>query len=539
MLSSAKTKPPPTKTQRVETLDAGSRELLLQRVRLLRKRKTLEESFLAFLPYWHFVVRDSSSGEIVTFGPCPEHGTDHPGELWPGQEQFAEAMLSHRWLYALKAGKLGFTELECAWDAWVALCGPPNARVHLFSMGDSASKELLSYIKFGISHLPDFIRPQFLVDEAGGVSAHSLKFRLGPDDTRCIVTYPAAANVSVDVNCHHAHVDELAKMLFAKETWAAVASTIAPEGSCHVVTRGKGEAVFAAKLWKTALAGGSDLYPLFVPWTARPGRDAKWYAREEGRMPGQQALRHFAPDTWEDALAGDDETSFIPIELWDRCKEDVPSLIEYDGKGNPKVDQTPIVVAIDGAVSDDSFAIVSGSRHPDPERHDSTVVVRGVREWKPPKGGQIDLSEPESFLRFLCLGGCPSGHARDDKREGCDACASGVTVGAHNVVCVTYDRNEVQLMMQAFRKEGLAPVYPFSQAGDRLVADSDLRTMIVNRRIVHDGNPALREHIENAAAKLDPREDRKIRIIKKAPERKVDLAVATSMMCAKCMYLLI
>jgi hypothetical protein len=525
-----------TKTQRVEALDAGSRGLLLEQVQLLRKRRSVEQSFLTFLSYWHFVSRET--GEVLTFGPCPEHGDEHPGGLWSGQEEFAKAAIEHPFLYALKAGKLGFTELGCAYDGWIALCGPPNARVHLFSRDDRASQRLLGYVEFGLSHLPQWLRPTFLVDEAGGRSAHSLKFSLGIDDLRAVVSYAAGPNVSVDDTCQHAHVDELAIMQFAEQTWSAVYSTVAPGGSCHVVTRGKGEHVFAAKLWKMAQAGISPLYPLFVPWAERPGRTLEWYAIQEGSLT-RQALKHFAPETWEDALAGDDEMSFVPIELWDRCKEDLPALVEYDGAGNLRVDQTPIVVALDAAVTNDSFGIVSGSRHPDAERHENTVVIRGVREWKPPRGGQIDLSEPESFLRFLCLGGCPSGHARDDKRDSCDACASGITVGAHNVVCVTYDPYQLESMMQAFRKEGLAPVYPFSQQAERLIADSELRDLIINRRIVHDGNPYLREHIENSAAKLDPKEDRKIRIVKKAPERKVDLAVATSMMARKCLYLLL
>ena len=105
------------------------------------------------------------------------------------------------------------------------------------------------------------------------------------------------------------------------------------------------------------------------------------------------------------------------------------------------------------------------------------------------------------------------------------------------IAAVTYDAYQLESMMQELRRDGLVPLYPFQQMGERLIADSELRDLIINRRIAHDGNPYLREHMENAAAKLDAKEDRRIRIVKRAPERKVDLAVATSMMCKKILYL--
>ena len=512
--------------------------LLLEQLQIERVRRSALRTFETFLPYWHFIDRET--GDLKTFGHCPLHRDEHGGEVWPGQQAFIAAINEHDWLYALKAGKLGFTELECAFDAWRAMAGPKNARVHLFSRDDRASQQLLSYVEFGLARLPDWLRPEFLREEAGGQSAHSLRFRLQSMDTRTVVSYAAAAEVSIDLTCHHAHLDELAVMQFAERIWSSVFSTIAPHGTCHVVTRGRGEHVFAARLWKMAVAGTARLFPFFTPWQQRPGRDAAWYAIQEGSLP-TQALRHFAPETAEDALAGSDEQAYVPIELWDRCREALTPLITFEGE-RPIVDQTPLVLAADAAVSNDCFGIVVGSRHPDPKREATDVAIRGVRLWSPPgAGGHIDMRNPKSFIYMLLAGGCLAGHARneyfDDPREDCDACISGILVPAHNIAAVTYDPYQLESMMQELRRDGLVPLYPFQQMGERLIADSELRDLIINRRIAHDGNPYLREHMENAAAKLDAKEDRRIRIVKRAPERKVDLAVATSMMCKKILYL--
>jgi len=53
--------------------------------------------------------------------------------LWPGQERFADLMEREPRICALKAGKLGFTEPECAYDSWVVLFRQPNARGHFAS----------------------------------------------------------------------------------------------------------------------------------------------------------------------------------------------------------------------------------------------------------------------------------------------------------------------------------------------------------------------------------------------------------------------
>ena len=505
----------------LQGLNADQLGVLGTRTKTELLRRKCRESFLAFLPYWKFTDRET--GEERTFAT-----------LWFGQQEFADLMAVHPYIYALKAGKLGFTELECAWDGWVVMFGPRNARVHLFSRSDDASKELIGYISYGMRHLPPAIRPVFLKDDAGGQSAHSLKFKYSADDTRTIVAYAAGANVSVDLTCQHAHVDELARMAFAKKTWEAVYSTISPEGSCHVVTRGAGEDVFAATLWKAAISGASQLHPFFQPYTARPGRDRAWFEEQAGSMT-QQGLKHFAPETPEDALAGDETNPFIAIELWDRCKDiDLPELTAAE----------PLVVGVDAGVSNDCFAIVGVTRNPaKPE----DVAQRVSRLWEPPIGKHIDFDEPENFLKTLIRGGCVKGHpvagpTGNDSGllpDECDACAAGQMVPRQNVVQIVYDPYQLESMMQKFRKEGEVWVEPFSQGKDRLIADSSLRNVILNMRIRHVGNADMRQHMENAAAKLDPQETDRLRIVKKAPDKKVDLTVALSMSAYRCLYLLL
>jgi phage terminase large subunit-like protein len=202
---------------------------------------------------------------------------------------------------------------------------------------------------------------------------------------------------------------------------------------------------------------------------------------------------------------------FIPIELWDQCYDPELERTPLDPKTEGLAgSKTPVVVAVDAASTHDSFGITAITRHP--QRHDD-VAVRGVRKWDPPKKkkGEIDFSEPEAFLRQL--------------------------IGLFNVVQIAYDEYQLVDMMQRLNRDTGVWCKKFDQTKGRLKADRQLYDLIVNRRIAHDGNSLVREHMQNAAAKLQKDEDSKLRIIKRAPNKKIDLVVCISMGAAECLRL--
>lgn len=180
---------------------------------------------------------------------------------------------------------------------------------------------------------------------------------------------------------------------------------------------------------------------------------------------------------------------FIAMEWWDACKGDVPPLEKNE----------PLVIGVDAAVSHDSFAIVGVSRRRD------MIYPRYVNVWTPPKGGKIDFSEPEAELRRLA-------------RE-------------YNVVAIPYDPMQLEDMMQRLMRDKVAYCHAFSQGASRLEADTALYQRIVARRILHDGNPTLREHLQNSDADID-NEGHKMRIVHRAPHLFMDGAVALSMACS-------
>ena len=101
-------------------------------------------------------------------------------------------------------------------------------------------------------------------------------------------------------------------------------------------------------------------------------------------------------------------------------------------------------------------------------------------------------------------------------------------IGEYNVIEVAYDPYQLHDMANRLKKEGLAWFRPFNQGMDRLIADSQFRDIIRDRRFWHRGESDMREHIQNANAQIDPN-DSKIRLVKRAEQLKIDLAVAPSM----------
>lgn len=269
------------------------------------------------------------------------------------------------------------------------------------------------------------------------------------------------------------------------------------------------------QMWLTTTPRKHWLYEFFGPWE-NEGDDPRATFKhdalvvtlltkdnEENLEPGfvekrRQSLteaeaRVLLEAEWEDI---EDTERFLPsMTLWDLCEEKLLAL----GK-------EPMVVALDAALGGSglasSFGMVGVTRHP--QRHED-VAVRYIQKWKALHGRKIDFGAedgPEQAIRGLC---------KD-----------------FNVVCVCYDPYQLHDMATRLNKENVAWFFEFGQGQRRLEADRQLYDLILQRRLSHNGNVELREHISNANRKLSS-DDRRLRIVKRELGMNVDLAVCLSM----------
>ena len=232
-------------------------------------------------------------------------------------------------------------------------------------------------------------------------------------------------------------------------------------------------------------------------------RLAPGYVENRRKTLTESEARVLLEAEWEDI---EDSDRYLPSMIWwDALKADIPPL-------GPK---EPMVLTADAAVGrqtgySDCFGLLGVTRHPDPKYHDDQVFVRYVRKWQARPGEKIDFDEPREEIKRLC--------------------------NEFNIILLSYDRYELHDMMSQLNKQNLVWVQEFSQGAQRLEADRQLLDLILEKRIWHDGNVDLREHIDNADKKLAD-DGRRMRIVKREDAMKVDLAVCLSMSCNRILYL--
>jgi len=295
------------------------------------------------------------------------------------------------------------------------------------------------------------------------------------------------------------------------------------------------EADLLYSLYETGVKNGEQLWPdrlydvtdgvptpleLYVNRAARmlclwntqprcPWQTKEYYAGEAAVLPPNQFQRMHR-NQWVSST-----DTFVPMEWVHACRRDESEWPQWKPKPEKRKayerpftkENWPVIITLDAAVSGAAFGLVMGCRHP---IYTDEILILYVQKWEPGLDGKIDYygteENPgaEKVLRRL--------------------------ISQYNVVEVAYDEFQLHAFCSKMKQEGLTVFKPFSQANERLVADSLLRDMIRERRIWHRGEQALLEHLQNADAKIDP-EDRKVRIVKRAERLNVDVAVCASMLC--------
>lgn len=186
---------------------------------------------------------------------------------------------------------------------------------------------------------------------------------------------------------------------------------------------------------------------------------------------------------------------FLPtMGLWDACQTALPPLGAHE----------PCILALDAGESNDAFATVLISAHPDIP---GGVACRYARAYLP-DGGPLDFDAIERDVRAL--------------------------LRAHAVTELVYDPMLMGQMIRRLEASGmpLPVLFPFPQGHARLEGDKGLLDLIEQRRFGHDGDAELRAHIDNANRKVDA-DGRRLRIVKRRQSQKIDLAVALSMGSAR------
>lgn len=276
--------------------------------------------FRFFLNYWWFVPEGQSAR-------CLGDG------LWEAQDIFAKQAMLHNWIFFLKARQLGESTIECAFDAWRLRFGGPNSRVHITSRTDVEAKGLLDDVVYGLNRLPDWMKLP-----TNRETTTEYIYDAGENDERTIHAYPSSSPGRGET-CTHAHVDEWADMINPTRAWSAVEPSVAPGGTCHIVTTGMGPQNYTSQYWRKCLSGDTGdhaVFPCFVDALKRPDRTPEWYAAARRAQPDEAEFLREYPMKWEDALSGGGEFVFTGPEV-DAASRDARGCIDRAQPGRKYV----------------------------------------------------------------------------------------------------------------------------------------------------------------------------------------------------------
>lgn len=219
-----------------------------------------------------------------------------------------------------------------------------------------------------------------------------------------------------------------------------------------------------------------DMLCLWNDCPRLPWQTGAYYSSERGTLLPDE-FRRVHRNQWVSST-----DKFVPDDWWEDCK------------GKP-VKRGRITLALDAAVSGDCFGLVGSSKQL------AITHVRIVRKWEPPKDGKIDFEAVEKEIIRI--------------------------ISRNAVSVVRYDPHQLHDMATRLAKRFRNVKFvEFKQGEMRLRADKQLYDKIRESRVVHDDDPDLTEHIQNANAK---KEDERLRIVKRNENLKIDLAVALSM----------
>lgn len=409
-----------------------------------------------------------------------------PFHLWPAQRDALQIIKNQIQIIILKARQLGVSWLVLAYALWLCLFHA-NKLVMVFSKDQDSANEMIKRVKGIYNRLKD--KPVSLTTD----NVTTLEWSNGSRIKSFAATEDAGSSFTASLTI----IDEFAKMRYADALYTSVRPTIADGGKMIIISTAKGEGNPFHKLWEAAVKGLNRFYPLFLPWTSRPDRTAQWYANAEADAISSAHHRQEYPEEPGEAFVslGDDRFLSSMI-LWDACQEDLPPLTEHES----------LIVALDGADVNDSFGLIGVTAHP---TKPGCYAVRLVQEWTPPRNGIID-------------------HYGDAENPGPDWVLRNNIAPKYSLIEVVYDPHGLYQLTSGLMRDGVVACVEFSQQEPRLEADKFLYDLITSRRIAHDGNPALRRHIDNANRKPDP-ESRRLRIVKREASAKIDLAVCLSM----------
>lgn len=238
-----------------------------------------------------------------------------PFRLWPAQADTLDAIEKNLLVVLLKARQLGLTWLVLGFALWLVLFHPA-ATILLFSRRDDEAVDLLKTRLRGMyDRLPGWLKA------AASPTNNDHEWQLSNGSR--VLAFPTTAGDSYTATL--AVVDEADLVPDLDRLMRAVKPTIDAGGRMILLSRAdksRPESTFK-RIYKAAKQRLTEWHPVFLPWNARPDRDAAWYAAQSAdilhRTGSLDDLHEQYPASETEALAPRTLDKRITAEWLQQC----------------------------------------------------------------------------------------------------------------------------------------------------------------------------------------------------------------------------
>lgn len=236
-------------------------------------------------------------------GQC-EVGT-LPFTLWPAQVLVLWQLMRNRLVVILKARQLGITWLVCGYALWLCMFRP-NRLVLAYSKGESEAKGIIRRIKVLYQRLPRWLQQQCPM--RGKPGTEQLEWVNGSR----VVSLPATEDAGRSETASLVIMDEFAIPRTAKHLLNAAKPTIDGGGQLIILSTARGVGNTFHAVWDRAKKGLNGFLAIFLPWWARPGRDAAWHAAKMAESDDPALVKQEYPANDREAFVASGRVRFAP-----------------------------------------------------------------------------------------------------------------------------------------------------------------------------------------------------------------------------------
>ena len=416
-----------------------------------------------------------------------------PFRMWEAQRDYAARLFTYAQTIILKARQLGVSWVLAHLSLWYAIWFA-GATILVFSKDEKAALEFIRRTKGIWERLKT--KP---TRRKGRDAVQEINFTNGSR----IIAFASTKNAGTSFTATVLIVDEADKIQYGDDLYTSIKPTIQDGGQIHIVFTAFGWDGLGRKLWHKAGSGYgldgqvglSQLHRIFIPYHARPGRNRDWYNQALAEAISLAHHKQEYPNTPEDALGftNVDARFLEQMEMHDRL------VLPFDDPVLQRLHSLPRVVALDAGVKDDYFGRACASWHPVLK----VPFIHSTKVWRPQDeaGGEVNLTEVFADTRAL--------------------------LRSSKVAAVTFDPSQLLSFGQELKRN--YTVTEFGQNTERIAGDTRLYFCFKQADLaLAPAQADLRAALDNADHALAGSE-RKIRLIKRGKQGKIDLAVAAAM----------